>query len=172
MNDQVEDMENVLADIAVRLMSLENTVSEPDSEINRLQRVIDLKDKTIHDLENRLSKYEDPPKDSHNSSIPPTLDSIENQIVRHTKTLRKKNGRKPGGQPGHKGHSLEKCDAPDFTVDYFLNDVCECGGESLESVKPELLGTSQVIDTPPVKPVIVEHALYGKRCKCGHMNKC
>lgn len=72
MNDQVEDMENVLADIAVRLMSLENTVSEQDSEINRLQRVIDLKDKTIHDLENRLSKYEDPPKDSHNSSIPPT----------------------------------------------------------------------------------------------------
>ena len=42
-------------------------------------------------------------KDSHNSSIPPSKD--ENRPKR-TKSLRESTGKKPGGQPGHKGKTL------------------------------------------------------------------
>ena len=45
------------------MKSVKQTVSEQGAEINRLNRVIDQKDKTIHDLKKRLSKYEKPPKD-------------------------------------------------------------------------------------------------------------
>lgn len=151
---------------------LENTVSEQGAEIGRLNRLVDQKDKTIRELKKRLSKYEEPPKDSGNSSIPPTQDTIEKQIVRHTKSLRKPSGRKTGGQPGHEGHFLPTNEDPDIIIRHNPGDVCECCGESLADVEAEVIGKSQVIDIPPIKPVTTEHVLLGKRCKCGHMNKC
>jgi transposase len=99
-------------------------------------------------------------------------DSIPNQILWHTKSLHKKNGRKTGGQPGHDGHFLKTSTAPDIIVRHHAGAVCECCGESLADITEEVVGKSQVIDIPPVTPVITEHVLMGKRCKCGHVNKC
>ena len=56
-----------------------------------------------HSLKEKLAKYENP-KNSNNSSIPPSKD--ENRPFK-SKSLRKKTGRKPGGQKGHKGTTLE-----------------------------------------------------------------
>ena len=47
-------------------------------------------------------------KDSKNSSLPPSKD--EN---RKTKSLRKKSGKKTGGQLGHKGNTLKMLDQVD-----------------------------------------------------------
>jgi Family of unknown function (DUF6444) len=44
-------------------------------------------------------------RDSHNSSLPPSLDPPWKKIKR-TRSLRTKSGRKAGGQPGHKGCTL------------------------------------------------------------------
>jgi len=170
--EHVTDKDKALQAINDRLASLEQTVSNQGSEICRLNRVIDGKNKTIHDLKKRLSKYEEPPKDSHNSNIPPSQDTLDKQIVRHTTSLRKKSNRKTGGQPGHEGHFLETSEDPDVIIEHYPGNVCECCGESLADIEAEIVGTSQIIDIPPIKPVITEHALYGKRCKCGHMNKC
>src|SRR5574344_976362 len=172
MVEHVTDKDKALQAITDRLSSLEKTVSNQGTEICRLNRVIDQKDKTIHDLKKRLTKYEEPPKDSNNSSIPPTQDTMTNQIIRHTNSLRKKSERKTGGQPGHDGHFLKKYDNPDFIIEHYPDNVCECCRKSLADVEVEIVGTSQIIDIPPIKPVITEHLLYGKRCKCGHMNKC
>ena len=55
------------------------------------------------DLRERLSKYEDPqpPKNSTNSSVPPSKERIGDEIKRRTTSLREKSGKKPGGHPGH-----------------------------------------------------------------------
>ena len=151
MNEQVTDKTDVLQTIENRFASLEKKVSDQDTEISRLNRLVNQKDKTIRDLRQRLSKYEEPPKDSSNSSIPPTQDSIGNQIVRHTKSLRKKSDRKTGGQPGHEGHFLETNEEPDLIVHHHPDDVCECCGESLADVEAEVIGKSQVVDIPSIQ---------------------
>lgn len=50
---------------------MEETISAQGADISRLHRIINQKDKEIHSLKKRLSKYEEPGKDSHNSSVPP-----------------------------------------------------------------------------------------------------
>ena len=59
-------------------------------------------------LSERLAKYENP-KNSSNSSIPPSKD--ENRPVK-SKNLHEVSGKKPGGQPGHEGKTLEMTPAP------------------------------------------------------------
>ena len=68
-------------------------------------------------LKEKLEKYENP-KDSKNSSIPPSQDPN-----RETKSLRKKSGKKVGGQKGHKGSKLNKVSTPDKII---LHNITEC----------------------------------------------
>lgn len=114
MNEQVTDISKILSEMNNKLSSMEQTISEQGADISRLQRIINQKDKEIHVLKNRLSKYEEPDKDSHNSSIPPSQESIPAKAVRRTQSLRKKSERKTGGQPGHPGSTLETSSSPDF----------------------------------------------------------
>ncbi len=65
------------------------------------------------DLKCRLSKYEHP-KNSNNSSMPPSKD--ENRPKR--RSLREKSGLKPGGQKGRKGNTLKTVDSPDFIQEH------------------------------------------------------
>ena len=61
------------------------------------------------ELKRRLAKYETP-KNSSNSSIPPSKD--ENRPQR--RSLREKTGRKPGGQRRRKGNTLKMVPIPDI----------------------------------------------------------
>src|SRR5258708_19894893 len=56
----------------------------------------------VQELEARLAK------DSHNSSKPPSSDGLG----RKTKSLRRKSGKKPGGQLGHRGQTLRLVATP------------------------------------------------------------
>src|SRR5258708_17185531 len=60
----------------------------------------------VQELEARLAK------DSHNSGQPPSSDGLRRE-TRKTKSLRKKSGRKPGGQIGHRGETLRLVTTPD-----------------------------------------------------------
>lgn len=116
----------------------------------------------IADLEERLSKYETP-KNSHNSSVPPSKD--ENRPQR-TKSLRESTGKKSGGQEGHKGTTLEMTKTPDKVIDHIPQGCCECG-LSLENVPTQEVEKRQVVDIPPIIPQVTEHRLYEKVCSCG-----
>ena len=62
-------------------------------------------------------------QNSSNSSRPPSTDKSEKP---QPKSLREKSGRKPGGQPGHPGRTLQFSDTPNHTEIHPLLE-CECG---------------------------------------------
>jgi len=114
-------------------------------------------------LKERLSKYEHP-KNSGNSSIPPSKD--ENRPKRN-QSLRKKTGRKPGGQKGSKGNTLKMLECPDI-VEKHIPDFCSCCGKDIRGHAKEFVGKRQVIDIPEIKYHVHEHQVFSKTCTCGH----
>lgn len=116
-------------------------------------------------LTKRLEKYENP-KNSKNSSKPPSSDFPRQQKAQ---SLREPSDKKPGGQAGHEGTTL-KCISPDY-IENHSPSYCNCRGKDL-STQPQLyVGKRQVIDIPPIIPVVTEHQLFEKRCTCGHLNR-
>jgi transposase len=117
-------------------------------------------------LEQELLFYQTK-KNSGNSSIPPSHDPHR---PRRTESLREKTGRKPGGQPGHEGSCLEISDSPTEIVVHSPN-YCTCCGNDLSGVASDFIGKRQVVDIPPVVPVVTEHQVYGRLCSCGHFTE-
>ena len=115
-------------------------------------------------LKDKLAKYETP-KNSNNSSVPPSKD--ENRPFK-SKSLRKKTGRKPGGQKGHEGTTLEMVSDPNEIHDH-APEYCECCGKYLAGTPGEFVERKQVIDLPPIEPIVTEHRVYKKECSCGHI---
>lgn len=67
----------------------------------------------------------------------------------------------------HDGHTLKMVDMPDAVKDYQLHYYKYCGMD-LSQTPAVLLGSRQIIETPPIKPVIVQYNIYGKVCNCVH----
>lgn len=132
----------------------------------KLMERINFLELRVKDLENRLSKYENP-KNSRNSSVPPSKD--ENRPQKN-QSLRESSDRKSGGQPGHKGHTREMTSHPDVVLEY-SPDYCSCCGRDLSDIGAELSSKRQVIDIPAVRPVCTEHRSYTKICPCGKRAK-
>jgi len=106
-------------------------------------------------------------KDSHNSHNPPSSDKSR---PKKNQSLRKKTGRKSGGQPGHKGHTLEMSATPDKVEDLKSN-YCQKCGEDLSQHQHLLISKRQEIILPPIVPQYVEYRQYGCECLCGHHQK-
>lgn len=169
--EQVTDISKVLQNMAEEMQLMCEAINQQHAEIAKLNRNIESlkhqlrkKNEEITELKDRLSKYENPEKDSSNSNTPPSKERIENEIVRRTKTLRKSSGKKPGGQVGHK---LSCIDTPDEIVDDIPNYCTNCG-ESLADAERILDYVTQVVSIPDIKPVIKEIRHYDMICKnCG-----
>lgn len=131
-----------------------------------LEKEVDFLRKENADLRERLSKYENP-KNSRNSSIPPSKD--ENR-PKPNQSLRKRSGRKPGGQKGRKGKTLEMTDDPDEII-VLHPDYCSCCGLSLSEMEAIKEKSRQVVDIPPIKAIYTEYQSYSKTCRCGFKNK-
>lgn len=110
----------------------------------------------------RLAKFEIP-KNSSNSSIPPSKD--ENRPAR--KSLREKSGLKSGGQNGHQGSTLQMTENPD-KIEEMVSDYCKKCGKDLCDVKPNFVYKRQVVDLPEIKPIYTEYQCFSKKCSCGH----
>ncbi|MCA1849741.1 MAG: IS66 family transposase zinc-finger binding domain-containing protein, partial [Acidobacteria bacterium] len=105
-------------------------------------------------------------KDSRNSSLPPSTDRRK-----RTRSLRERSGRKPGGQVGHPGSTLEFVEQPDRLVIYAPQSCYLCGSSLAES---EVARTErrQVHDLPPQKIEVTEHRAQTKVCgRCGAENQ-
>lgn len=100
-------------------------------------------------------------QNSQNSSKPPSSDGYQKPAP---KSERKKSGKKSGGQPGHKGHTLKPVEKPDHTVVHKIT-LCPCGCGSDLSHRPVIrLERRQVFDLPPQKLDVTEHVVEVKVC--------
>jgi len=103
--------------------------------------------------------------DSHNSGKPPSSDGPG--VKPHPRSQRVRTGRKPGGQPGHVGHTLRLVDDPD-EVQVHAPAACPACGQSLAEVAALRRERRQVVDVPPVTVWVVEHQVETKCCpECG-----
>ncbi len=142
-------------------------IAKLNRNIESLNHQIRKKDNELAKLRDRLSQYENPNKNSGNSSTPPSKERMKDEIVRRTKTLRKPSGKKPGGQKGHEGHKLSCTATPDEVVDDIPNYCTNCG-ESLADAERVLDYVTQVVSIPELKPVVKEIRHYVMICKnCG-----
>ena len=93
MSEQVSDMLAAFESLSNEISSMRKQVDDMHSTICNQSRTIQAQNKTIANLRKKLSKYEDPPKNSENSSTPASKESIKDEIIRRTKTIRKKSGK-------------------------------------------------------------------------------
>ena len=98
--------------------------------------------------------------DSHNSSKPPSTDGPGKPVP---KSLRRRSGKKPGGQPGHQGSTLLPSESPDTIIDHRV-DVCPCCGLDISRCEADSIEKRQVFDIPPLTLQVIEHRFESKRC--------
>lgn len=118
----------------------------------------------VRELEIRLAK------DSHNSHKPPSSDEPTSRRPRR-KSLRKRSGKKPGGQPGHIGCTRMQVKVPDETH-LHMPDSCARCGHDLQDVHPVAAQRRQVFDLPPLRMHVREHLVHDRHCPgCGHSTR-
>jgi transposase len=132
------------------VLELEEQVRQLKDQVRRLEA-------RVTELEARLAQ------NSSNSGRPPSTDGLGKPSPRG---LRGKSGRKPGGQPGHPGHTLQAVAKPDRIVVHPLTHCpCgQCGGVILSGQPAYDHDSRQVFDLPPLKLTVTEHRAEIKRC--------
>jgi transposase len=137
----------------------ERTPAEAQAYIRALEARIAALEATVQRLLAQLRM------DSQNSSQPPSSDRPATRRPRRRHTP---SGRKPGGQPGHPGQTRELVPLEDVEA-VLPGKPTHCGrchhplhGEDGQPQR------HQVIELPPVKPVVTEYQLHGLVCPaCG-----
>ncbi|HJZ39218.1 MAG TPA: IS66 family transposase [Bacteroidales bacterium] len=117
----------------------------------------------VHQLLQEIERLKHP-KNSKNSSVPPSKD--ENRPFK-TKSLRASDGKKPGGQTGHEGNTLKMTETPDIVIEH-KPQYCNHCGKDITHIEAELITCRQIVDIPPIIPQYTEHRTYRVECSCGH----
>src|SRR5271165_5795544 len=145
-------------------MTLEERIAELEAEnaalreqvreLPLLREQIAVLVRQMQDLQARLAK------DSHNSSKPPSTDGL----ARKTRSLRRRSGKKPGGQIGHRGETLRLVAVPDVVVAHRPQVCSGCQTALPEEALVVLRERRQVHELPPVRLVVTEHQALHVRC--------
>lgn len=129
-----------------------------------LQLVADLQARVVA-LEAQVAQLT---ANSRTSSKPPSSDR-HNPNKPRPKSLRRSKGRRPGGQQGHPGHSLEWTPDPDEVVVHDVPVNCPECGASLAQAQPleSQAERRQVVELEKPSGKVIEHrakALYCPHC--------
>jgi transposase len=139
-----EQLVDLVYDLLIRVDKLTSEVQELKEEVQRLKT----------------------PKNSGNSSLPPSHDLFRNK----NQSLREKGDKKTGGQAGHKGETLLMSPNPDKIIEHRSNEICpQCG--KIHSIQDsQIIGKRQVIDIPAIKACVIEHQILRTTCTCGYVS--
>lgn len=176
--DQQVDIEKCLEEFRSEITRQKATIKDLTDNVARLNRRVEAQNVEIKslksenkDLRDRLTKYEDPqpPKNSDNSSVPPSKERMAGEIKRRTSSLREKSGKAPGGQPGHEGSTRMISAQPDEIENIQPNYCRECGRElsdieGVEEYREECVGVRII-------PVVKRLRFLNKTCTCGCCNR-
>src|SRR6266550_6373816 len=134
-------------------MTKDEELEQLRQENSALRDQVALLSERISVLEAKLAK------DSHNSHLPPSSDRFQRQ----PKSLRKKSGKKPGGQAGHGGNTLKLSETPDQVIVHPVEHCQHCQRD-LREVGSLHVERRQVLDLPPKRVVVIEHQAQQKCC--------
>jgi transposase len=131
-------------------------------EIEQLRRQLTALATELASLRERIGRS------SRNSSKPPSSDGPGFKPPER----RKGSGRKRGGQPGHPGSGPEllPIERVDEVVEHHPDACRRCGtllhGEDSDPLR------HQVIEIPPITPLVIEHRLHRLVCPCCSTSTC
>ncbi len=144
---------------------LRRELAERDRQIAEQAKQIAEAEKQITDLERQLALRQ---QNSTTTSKPPSSDGLAGR--QRERGRRVKSPRKPGGQPGHPGHSrpLVPTERVNATAD-LIPDACRHCQRRLRACDdvgdPRL---HQVTELPPIEAHITEYRCHRRRCPaCG-----
>ncbi len=142
-------------------MSLESAAREELLEVIAAQQALIARlEARIAELEAELARRSGPPKTPENSSTPPA------KGYKRKRPPRAATGRKHGPPLGHAGTSRRRS-PPDLLLCCYPERCAVCG-QALTDAPQRRVGVSQVVDLPPVQPVVSEAWRYEATCPaCG-----
>jgi transposase len=103
-----------------------------------------------------------------NSSKPPSSDGYTKPSP---KSLRKKSGKKHGGQFGHSGHGLKMTNEIKETIE-LKPEICPCCGGDLHEQEARRIETRYQHEIPEIKIETTKYTAYERECpKCGTVSR-
>ena len=147
-------------------ISPEEWAQVPESVLELIYELVRRMDKLEQEMgqlraENELLK-EQLARNSANSSQPPSKNPLTFKPNRKEPT-----GKKRGGQIGHIGHErklypVEMCQE---VIDHYPEQCSKCGAEVSQSISTQVY-RHQVVEVPPVQPIVIEHRFHPMTCTC------
>jgi transposase len=149
--------------LAALVASLRQELADALAALGETRTELGRERERVAELEARLKQS------SRTASKPPSSEGLGKPAPR-PRPLRKKTGRKPGGQDGHKGQALVQVARPDREVRHEPGRCAGCGA-GLAGRPVTGLERRQVFDLPPVRAEVTEHQLLERECACRHRTK-
>lgn len=156
LNRDIERLREELLDREQRLRDAERQIADAEKQIADLERKLAVR------LQNSVT-----------SSKPPSSDGLAGE-QRLRGSRRKKSRRKPGGQPGHRGHwrRLAPASRVDHVISLFPSRCCYCDGRLPEGGRNASIEGEprrhQVTELPRIEAHITEYQCQRLLCpECG-----
>jgi transposase len=154
-------LEKQVAELLERVRHLEAYRANLIRENHRLREHNAVLQEKVRELTARLNQ------DSSNSSKPPSSDKPWKE-----RRKQKPTGRKPGGQPGHKGKTRKPFASEEVDRSFELHPdrcgFCDSGLRGADLINDPV--RHQIVDIPPVAAEVIEYVLHRVRCRrCGEV---
>jgi transposase len=133
-------------------------VRRQQDELAEREAAIERRDEKIRALEDELLQFRRPAKTPANSSVPPSRGQKANRVDGRRRKL--------GPKRGHVGASRQRS-TPDVVIECRPSACGGCGA-ALAETGGRRVGRGQVVELPPVAPVVIEGWQYAVTCAhCG-----